>query len=80
MSRLARTQLKKQQKREFNKQFIKKYSLLIIILACLALMLLGCMKAVSVAVRQHESKVELIRKGQYIDPDFQDSWKTKEDK
>jgi len=29
------------------------------------------------AVEQHESKVNLIRSGQYVEPDFQDTWKTK---
>ena len=29
------------------------------------------------AVEQHETKVNLIRSGQYIEPDFQDTWKTK---
>lgn len=32
------------------------------------------------AVEQHESKVDLIRSGQYVESDFQDSWKTKEEK
>lgn len=29
------------------------------------------------AVEQHESKVNLIMNNEYIEPDFQDSWKTK---
>ena len=29
------------------------------------------------AVEQHESKVNLIRSGQYVEPDFMDTWKTK---
>ena len=29
------------------------------------------------AVEQHESKVNLIRSGQYVEPDFQDSWSKK---
>lgn len=29
------------------------------------------------AVEQHENKVNLIRSGQYIEPDFQDSLQTK---
>lgn len=29
------------------------------------------------AVEQHESKVNLIISGQYIEPDFQDSWNKK---
>ena len=29
------------------------------------------------AVEHHETKVNLIRSGQYIEPDFQDTWKTK---
>lgn len=27
------------------------------------------------AVEHHETKVNLIRSGQYIEPDFQDTWK-----
>ena len=29
------------------------------------------------AVEQHESKVNLIRSGQYIEPDFQETWNKK---
>ena len=29
------------------------------------------------AVENHQTKVDLIRSGQYIEPDFQDTWKTK---
>ena len=29
------------------------------------------------AVEQHESKVNLIRSGQYVEPDFQDTWNKK---
>ena len=32
------------------------------------------------AVEQHQTKVDLIRSGQYVEPDFQDSWKVKEEK
>ena len=31
------------------------------------------------AVEQHETKVNLIRSGQYVEPDFQDTWKIKEE-
>lgn len=29
------------------------------------------------AVENHQSKVNLIRSGQYVEPDFQDSWNKK---
>lgn len=29
------------------------------------------------AVEKHESKVDLIRIGQYVEPDFQDTWNKK---
>ena len=45
-----------------------------IIIAMMSIVLL-----VGKAVEQHESKVNLIRSGQYVEPDFQDSWKTKEE-
>lgn len=32
------------------------------------------------AVENHQTKVDLIRSGQYVEPDFQESWKTKEEK
>lgn len=32
------------------------------------------------AVEHHETKVNLIRSGQYIEPDFQDTWKVKGEK
>jgi hypothetical protein len=32
------------------------------------------------AVENHQTKVDLIRSGQYVEPDFQDTWKTKEEK
>lgn len=32
------------------------------------------------AVENHQTKVDLIRSGQYVEPDFQDTWKVKEEK
>lgn len=32
------------------------------------------------AVEQHESKVNMMINWQYVEPDFQDTWKTKEEK
>ena len=43
-----------------------------IIIATMSIMLL-----VGKAVEQHESKVNLIRSGQYVEPDFQDLWNKK---
>ena len=46
-----------------------------LIIAMMSIVLL-----VGKAVEQHETKVNLIRSGQYVESDFQDSWKTKEEK
>lgn len=46
-----------------------------IIIAIMSIVLL-----VGKAVENHQTKVNLIRSGQYVEPDFQDSWKTKEEK
>lgn len=43
-----------------------------IIIAMISIVLL-----VGKAVEQHESKVNLIRSGQYVEPDFQDTWNKK---
>ena len=43
-----------------------------IIIAMMSIVLL-----VGKAVEQHESKVNLIRSGQYVEPDFQDTWNKK---
>ena len=43
-----------------------------LIIAMMSIVLL-----VGKAVEQHETKVNLIRSGQYVEPDFQDTWKTK---
>ena len=46
-----------------------------LIIAMMSIVLL-----VGKAVEQHETKVDLIRSGQYVEPDFQDKWKIKEEK
>lgn len=43
-----------------------------IIIAMMSIVLL-----VGKAVEQHETKVSLIRSGQYVEPDFQDTWNKK---
>ena len=43
-----------------------------IIIAMISIVLL-----VGKAVEDHRTKVDLIRSGQYIEPDFQDSWNKK---
>ena len=43
-----------------------------IIIAMMSIVLL-----VGKAVEQHESKVNLIRSGQYVEPDFQETWNKK---
>ena len=43
-----------------------------IIIAMISIVLL-----VGKAVENHQTKVDLIRSGQYVDPDFQDTWNKK---
>lgn len=43
-----------------------------IIIAMISIVLL-----VGKAVEQHETKVDLIRSGQYVEPDFQETWNKK---
>ena len=43
-----------------------------IIIAMMSIFLL-----IGKAVEQHESKVNLIRSGQYVEPDFQETWNKK---
>ena len=43
-----------------------------IIIAMMSIVLL-----VGKAVEQHENKVNLIRSGQYVEPDFQETWNKK---
>ncbi len=43
-----------------------------IIIAMMSIVLL-----VGKAIEQHGSKVNLIRSGQYVEPDFQDTWNKK---
>ena len=70
MSRLAQTQLKKQKRKEFNKQFLKKYAFFLIIAGTIIAMMLGVVLTVSKAVENHENTVDLIRNHQYVDVDF----------
>lgn len=79
MSRLAQTQLKKQKRKEFNKQFLKKYAFFLIIAGLTLATMLGIALTVSKAVEHQEAKVKLIQNGQYIEPDFMDTWKVKEE-
>lgn len=43
-----------------------------IIIAMMSIVLL-----VGKAVENHQTKVDLIRSGQYVEPDFQDTWNEK---
>ncbi|MBF1117804.1 MAG: hypothetical protein HXL58_03020 [Solobacterium sp.] len=70
MSRLAQTQLKKQKRKEFNKQFLKKYAFFLAIAGFVIAMMLGVALTVSKAVENHENTVDLIRNHQYVDVDF----------
>jgi len=79
MSRLAQTQLKKQKRKEFNKQFLKKYAFFLIIAGLTLATMLGIALTVSKAVEHQEAKVNLIKNRKYIEPDFMDTWKVKEE-
>lgn len=70
MSRLAQTQLKKQKRKEFNKQFLKKYAFFLAIAGIVIAMMLGVALTVSKAVENHENMVDLIRNHKYVDVDF----------
>lgn len=70
MSRLAQTQLKKQKRKEFNRQFLKKYAFFLGIAGIVIAMMLGVALTVSKAVENHENMVDLIRNHQYVDVDF----------
>ena len=70
MSRLAQTQLKKQKRKEFNKQFLKKYAFFLAVAGLIIAMMLGIALTVSKAVENHENTVDLIRNHQYVDVDF----------
>ena len=70
MSRLAQTQLKKQKRKEFNKQFLKKYAFFLAIAGIVIAMMLGVALTVSKAVENHENMVDLIRNHQHVDVDF----------
>ncbi len=70
MSRLAQTQLKKQKRKEFNKQFLKKYAFFLAVAGIVIAMMLGIALTVSKAVENHENTVDLIRNHQYVDVDF----------
>lgn len=70
MSRLAQTQLKKQKRKEFNKQFLKKYAFFLAVAGIIIAMMLGIALTVSKAVENHENMVDLIRNHQYVDVDF----------
>jgi hypothetical protein len=80
MSRLAQTQLKKQKRKEFNRRFLKKYAFFLAVAGLIIAMMLGIALTVSKAVLQQEEKVNLIQNGKYIEPDFMDTWKVKEEK
>lgn len=70
MSRLAITQNKKQRRKEFNKQFLKKYTFFLVLAGLTIAMMLGIVLTVSKAVANHENTVDLIRNHQYVDVDF----------
>lgn len=70
MSRLAITQNKKKRRKEFNKQFLKKYAFFLVLAELTIAMMLGIALTVSKAVANHENTVDLIRNHQYVDVDF----------
>ena len=67
---MSRTQYRKNKRKEFNKQFLKKYAFFLIIAGTIIAMMLGVVLTVSKAVENHENTVDLIRNHQYVDVDF----------
>ena len=82
MGRKEKT-MRTEQRRKTRVQFIPfmRWMLQWYILAFgLIIAMMSIVLLVGKAVEQHENKVNLIRSGQYVEPDFQDTWKTKEEK
>ena len=67
---MSRTQYRKNKRKEFNKQFLKKYAFFLIIAGLTLATMLGIALTVSKAVENHENTVDLIRNHQYVDVDF----------
>ena len=74
---MSRTQYRKNKRKEFNKQFLKKYAFFLIIAGLTLATMLGIALTVSKAVEHQEAKVNLIKNRKYIEPDFMDTWKVK---
>ena len=77
---MSRTQYRKNKRKEFNKQFLKKHAFFLIIAGLILATMLGIALTVSKAVEHQEAKVNLIKNRKYIEPDFMDTWKVKEEK
>ena len=72
--------MRTEQRRKTRVQFIPfmKWMLGWYILAFgLIIAMMSIVLLVGKAVENHQTKVDLIRSGQYIEPDFQDSWNKK---
>ena len=66
--------------KKFLAWYLKWLGIIFGCIGAILMMALMVLLFVGKAVEQHESKVNLNRSGQYVEPDFQDSWKTKEEK
>ena len=63
--------------RKFLAWYLKGLGITFGFVGAILMMTLMVLLFVGKAVEQHESKVNLIRSGQYVEPDFQDSWNKK---
>ena len=77
MTRVEISKARKLKKKDFNRNYLKKYCKF---LGYTTLVILGAIAWIHLlvgAVNQQANKVNLIMNNEYIEPDFQDSWKTK---
>ena len=63
--------------KKFLAWYIKWLGITFVCVSAFLVMALMVLLFVGKAVEQHESKVNLIISGQYVEPDFQDSWNKK---
>ena len=75
MTRVEISKARKLKRKDFNRNFLKKYCKF---LGYTTLVILGAIAWIHLlvgAVNQQANKVNLIMNNEYIEPDFQDTWK-----
>lgn len=78
MTRVEISKARKLKKKDFNRNYLKKYCKF---LGYTTLVILGAIAWIHLlvgAVNQQANKVNLIMNNEYIEPDFMDSWKERE--